>query len=142
MLGLSAQESETESKLLILEHMWNEAQVNRDARALEELVSDRFGDVSDKEKFLADIRDPQFKPSMMNIDDIKVRLFHDTAVVTELPYEGHLPEQALRPLGPLHRYLVHGERTLAVHRQPFEPGEEVIWPVRVASGYAEKRKYS
>jgi len=88
MLRLSAQQAETESKLLILEHMWNEAQVNRDARALQELVSDRFvnteydGDVSDKEKFLSDIKDPQFKPSLMNIDDVKVRLFHDTAVVT------------------------------------------------------------
>ena len=85
---LSAQSAETESKLLILEHMWNEAQVNRDAKALQELVSDRFvdteydGDVSDKEKFLADIHDPQYKLSVMNIDDVKVRLFHDAAVVT------------------------------------------------------------
>ena len=85
---LCAQSAETESKLLVLEHMWNEAQVNRDAKALEGLVSDRFvdteydGDVSDKEKFLADIHDPQFKLSVMNIDDVKVRLFHDAAVVT------------------------------------------------------------
>jgi len=85
---LHAQEAETESKLMILEHIWNEAQVNRDDRALQELVSERFvnteydGEVSDKHKFLADIHDPQYKPSLMNIDDVKVRLFHDAAVVT------------------------------------------------------------
>ena len=85
---LSAQSAETESKLLILEHMWNEAQVNRDAPALDGLVSDHFvdteydGEVSDKAKFLADIRDPQFKPSLMNIDDVKVRFYRDAAVVT------------------------------------------------------------
>jgi len=77
-----------ESKLLVLEHLWNEAQVNRDASALEALVSSRFvntewdGDVSDKQKFLADIRDPQFKPSLASIQDVKMNFFGDTAVIT------------------------------------------------------------
>jgi hypothetical protein len=53
-----------EDKLLVLERMWNEAQVNRDAAALDALVDSRFvntewdGGVSDKQHFLADIRDP------------------------------------------------------------------------------------
>jgi len=77
-----------ESKLLVLEHLWNEAQVNRDASALEALVSSRFvntewdGDVSDKQRFLADIRDPLFKPSLASIQDVKMNFFGDTAVVT------------------------------------------------------------
>ncbi len=76
------------TKLVTLEHMWNEAQVNRDSRALQALIADRFinteydGDVSDREQFLADIRDPQFKPAFVNIQDLKVNFYRDTAIVT------------------------------------------------------------
>jgi ketosteroid isomerase-like protein len=77
-----------ESKLVVLEHLWNEAQVNRDAPALNALVADSFvnteydGEVSDKAKFLADIADPLFKPALMNVDGMKVMFYHDAAVVT------------------------------------------------------------
>jgi ketosteroid isomerase-like protein len=88
-VGLAAQQTDPrESKLLVLERMWNEAQVNRDALALEALVSSKFvntewdGDVSNKQKFLADIKDPLFKPTALNIQDIKMNFFGDTAVVT------------------------------------------------------------
>lgn len=88
-VGLSAQQPDPrETKLLILEHMWNEAQVDRDAASLEALVSSRFvntewdGELSDKQKFLADIRDPLFKPTALNIRDVKMNFFGDTAVVT------------------------------------------------------------
>jgi len=76
-----------ESKLLVLEHIWNEAQVNRDAPVLDALVGDRFtnteydGEVSNKTKFLADIRDPHFKPASMNVDGMKVTFYQNTAVV-------------------------------------------------------------
>jgi ketosteroid isomerase-like protein len=86
---MTAQQADPrESKLLILERLWNEAQVNRDASALDALVSSRFintewdGEVSDKQKFLADIRDPRFKPTAANIQDVKMNFFGDTAVVT------------------------------------------------------------
>jgi ketosteroid isomerase-like protein len=75
-------------KLLTLEHMWNEAQVDRDSQALQGMIADRFinteydGEVSDREQFLADIRDPQFKPASANIQDLKVNFYRDTAVVT------------------------------------------------------------
>lgn len=88
-VGLAAQQADPrESKILILERMWNEAQVNRDAAALDALVSSRFvntewdGEVSDKQHFLADIRDPQFKPTLANIQNVKMNFFGDTAVVT------------------------------------------------------------
>jgi len=77
-----------EGKLMVLEHLWNEAQVNRDAAALDALVSSRFvntewdGEVSDKQRFLADIRDPLFKPSLASIQELKINFFGDTAVVT------------------------------------------------------------
>ena len=77
-----------ETKLLMLERLWNEAQVNRDSSALNALVGSRFinteydGEVSDKQKFLADIKDPMFKPTLANIGDVKMNFFGDTAVVT------------------------------------------------------------
>src|ERR1700751_3797113 len=77
-----------EAKLVVLERLWNDAQVHRDAHALEALIADRFvnteydGEVSERDKFLSDIKDPEFKPSAMNIRDVKVNVFRDTAIVT------------------------------------------------------------
>src|SRR5690349_23916462 len=88
-VGLAAQQADPrESKLLVLDRMWNEAQVNRDAPALDALVSSKFvnteydGEVSNKQKFLADIKDPQFKPTIANIQDLKMNFFGETAVIT------------------------------------------------------------
>ena len=87
--SLAAQQADPrESKLLVLEHLWNEAQVNRDSSALDALVSSRFvntewdGEISDKQRFLADIKDPLFKPTLANISDLKMNFFGDTAVIT------------------------------------------------------------
>jgi ketosteroid isomerase-like protein len=80
--------SAQQTKLIVLERLWNDAQVHRDSRALEALVADRFvnteydGEVSDRDKFLADIKDPEFQPTLMNIRDVKVNLYRDAAVVT------------------------------------------------------------
>lgn len=85
---LAQQADPRETKLLVLERLWNEAQVNRDSAALNALVASRFintewdGEVSDKQKFLADIKDPQFKPTLANIQDVKMNFYGDTAVVT------------------------------------------------------------
>jgi ketosteroid isomerase-like protein len=88
-VGLWAQQSkERESTIVVLERLWNEAQVNRDSSALNALVGERFinteydGEVSDKTKFLADIKDPLFKPTIANIQEVKVSMFGDTGVVT------------------------------------------------------------
>jgi ketosteroid isomerase-like protein len=85
----AAQQSDPRgSKLVVLEHLWNEAQVNRDSASLDALVAERFvnteydGEVSDKAKFLADIKDPLFKPTAANIQDVKVNIFGETAIIT------------------------------------------------------------
>jgi len=76
-----------QTKLVVMEHLWNEAQMNRDARALEGMIGANFvnteydGEVSDKAKFLADIKDPQFNLSNINIQDVKVSMYADSAVV-------------------------------------------------------------
>lgn len=86
--SIAQQTDPRESKLMILERMWNEAQVNRDSSALDALVSSRFvntewdGEVSDKQRFLADIRNPQYKPTLAAIQDVRMNFFGDTAVIT------------------------------------------------------------
>src|SRR5580700_10345670 len=88
-IGLAAQQADPrEGKLLVLERLCNEAQVNRDSAALDALVSSRFvntewdGELSDKQRFLADIKDPRFKPTLATIQDVKMNFFGDTAVIT------------------------------------------------------------
>lgn len=57
------------SNLVALEQLWNQAQLTRDAKAIANMIGDRFintefdGEVSNREKFLADFADPKFKPS-------------------------------------------------------------------------------
>jgi ketosteroid isomerase-like protein len=88
-IAVAAQQSDPrETKLLVLERLWNEAQVNRDSSALDALVSSKFinteydGEVSDKQKFLADIKDPLFKPTQATVQEMKVTFFGETAVIT------------------------------------------------------------
>jgi ketosteroid isomerase-like protein len=78
--------------LVALERMWNQAQLTRDAKAIANMIGDRFvnteydGEVSNREKFLADFADPQFKPILMNIQDVRVEMYPNTAVVTGIYY--------------------------------------------------------
>lgn len=77
-----------ENRLVSLERLWNEAQVNRDANALGRMIGDKFvntewdGEVSERGKFLADIADPRFKPAALTIQNVKVIFYGRTAVVT------------------------------------------------------------
>ena len=88
-----------QTKLVVMEHLWNEAQVNHDARALDGMIGANFinteydGEVSDKAKFLADIKDPHFNPTTLTIQDLKVSMYAESAVVagtyhTKGTYEG------------------------------------------------------
>jgi len=84
-----AQNSDPQAtKLMVLENLWNEAQVQRDSHALQGMIADHFvnteydGEVSDRQKFLADIADPTFQPSSMTLRDMQVSLYKDTAVIT------------------------------------------------------------
>ncbi len=76
-----------ESKLIALENAWNQAQLNHDAKALNTLVADSFvytdydGTLMDKAAFLEDIRDPEFHPTLVTNEDVKVHLYPGAAVV-------------------------------------------------------------
>ena len=79
--------SDSEGKLIALERMWNQAQLMHDSGALQSLIGERFlstewdGQLSSRDQFLADIRDPKFKPSVMSVQDLKVEFYGDTAIV-------------------------------------------------------------
>ena len=76
------------ANIIALERMWNQAQVSLDAKAIASMIGDRFinteydGEVSSRGKFLADFADPKFKPGLMNIDNVKVEMYPNTAIVT------------------------------------------------------------
>lgn len=78
----------TEEKLLALERMWGQAQLLHDAGALDHLIGPNFintewdGTVSGRQKFLADIKDPLFKPITMNIQNVVVQQYGSAAIVT------------------------------------------------------------
>ena len=75
------------SKLIALENAWNQAQLHHDSKALNTLVSDSFvytdtdGSVMNKSEFLADIKDPSYKASLIANEDQKVFTYKDAAVV-------------------------------------------------------------
>lgn len=72
---------------MVLERMWNDAQLHQDAQAMAGMIGDRFvnteydGEVSDRTKFLADIDSPKLKPAEISIRDVKVNMYRDTAIV-------------------------------------------------------------
>jgi hypothetical protein len=83
----NSKDDSQQTKLVVMEHLWNEAQVNRDARALDSMIGANFvnteydGEVSDKARFLADIKDPHFNLANLTIQDLKVSMYADSAVV-------------------------------------------------------------
>jgi ketosteroid isomerase-like protein len=76
-----------ESQLVSLERMWSEALVHRDSQAVATMIADKFvntewnGEVSDRGKFLANIAEPKFDAAALTIQDVKVTLLSNVAVV-------------------------------------------------------------
>jgi ketosteroid isomerase-like protein len=80
--------SSERNNLIVLERMWNQAQVSRDSTAIAGMIGDKFvnteydGEVSNRGKFLADFADPKFKPSIMSSENLEVATYGTTAIVT------------------------------------------------------------
>ena len=76
-----------ESKLLALENAWNQAQLHHDSKALDSLVSDTFvytdydGTVMNKAQFLADLKDPTYRATLITNEGMKVFSYQDMAIV-------------------------------------------------------------
>ena len=75
------------SKLIALENAWNQAQLHHDSKALNSLVSDAFvytdydGTVMNKAQFLADLKDPDYRASLIANEDTRVISYPNAAIV-------------------------------------------------------------
>ena len=75
------------SKLIALENAWNQAQLHHDAKALNNLVSDTFvytdydGTVMNKAQFLADLKDPDYRASLIANEEARVISYPNVAIV-------------------------------------------------------------
>jgi ketosteroid isomerase-like protein len=75
------------SKLIALENAWNQAQLHHDAKALNNLVSDTFvytdydGTVMNKAQFLADLKDPAYRASLIANEEARVISYPNVAIV-------------------------------------------------------------
>jgi ketosteroid isomerase-like protein len=82
-----------EQRIIALENIWNQVQINHDADAMGKMLHPDFvftdydGTVMAKPMFLASIRDPSNKLSMEVSDDMKLHRFGDTVVVTGATHE-------------------------------------------------------
>jgi len=83
-----AQQISVEQQLKQVEREWNDAVVRRDAAALERILSDDFmlitaaGTVSTKAQLIDTIKSPDLVIEPFDTQDVSVRVYGDTAVVT------------------------------------------------------------
>jgi ketosteroid isomerase-like protein len=77
-----------ETKIIALENLWNQMQINHDADAMGKLLDSDFvltdydGTVMSKAQFLASIRDKSTQLTAEVSDDMKLHRYGDTVVVT------------------------------------------------------------
>lgn len=75
------------SRLIALENAWNQAQLHHDAKAVSNLVSDGFvytdydGTVMNKAQFLADLKDPDYRATLIANDEARVISYPNAAIV-------------------------------------------------------------
>src|SRR6266852_8171236 len=75
------------SKLIALENAWNQAQIHHYSKELNSLVSDAFvytdydGTVMNKAQFLADLKDPDYRASLIANEDTRVISYPNAAIV-------------------------------------------------------------
>lgn len=93
-LGQQPSSSEgDEKRILALENIWNQAQINHDATAMGSMLHPDFvftdydGTVMTKPEFMASIRDSSNTLSLEVSDNMKLHLFGDTVVVTGTTHE-------------------------------------------------------
>jgi ketosteroid isomerase-like protein len=88
-----AQEKGDESKIIALENLWNQMQVNHDADAMDKMLDKDFvltdydGTVMSKAQFLASIRDKANQLTVEVSEDMKLHRHGDTVVVTGATHE-------------------------------------------------------
>jgi ketosteroid isomerase-like protein len=82
----SAQDADS-ARVLALETLWNQAEVEKDASALNHLLADNFsfvdidGSLQNKTEFLASIKHPAEHIETIGNESLKARVYHDTVIV-------------------------------------------------------------
>jgi ketosteroid isomerase-like protein len=89
LVGQDAASGDSEkSKILALENAWNQAEKNKDTKALEGLLAntlvyiDYDGTLMDKAKFLASVKAPALHPEQIVNESMTAYMYGDSAVVT------------------------------------------------------------
>ncbi len=82
-----------ETKIIALENLWNQIQINHDADAMAKMLDNDFvltdydGSVMNKAQFLAAIRDSSNQLSVEVSEDMKLHVRGDTVIVTGATHE-------------------------------------------------------
>jgi len=82
----SAQDGDS-ARVLALETLWNQAEVEKDASALNHLLADSFsyvdidGSLQNKPEFLANIKHPPEHIETIGNESLKTRVYYDTVIV-------------------------------------------------------------
>jgi ketosteroid isomerase-like protein len=85
--AISRAQAGDETKIIALENLWNQMQVNHDAEAMGKMLDADFvftdydGTVMSKEQFLESIRDPSIQLSQEVSTDMKLHRHGDTVIV-------------------------------------------------------------
>jgi ketosteroid isomerase-like protein len=89
LIGQEAASADSQrSKILALENAWNQAETNKDAKALDGLLAstlvyiDYDGTIMDKAKFMASVRAPSLHPEQIVNESMTAYMYGDSAVVT------------------------------------------------------------
>src|SRR5262249_55778388 len=88
LVASSANEADADrGKLIALENAWNQAQMNKDVKAVEQLLAPTFvytdydGLVMNRKTFLDDLKDPAYRATSIINEDAQVFPYHNAAVV-------------------------------------------------------------
>jgi ketosteroid isomerase-like protein len=82
-----------ETKIIALENLWNQMQLNHDAEAMGKLLDEDFvftdydGTVMSKEQFLESIRDKSYQLTVEASENMKLHRHGDTVVVVGATHE-------------------------------------------------------
>ena len=84
----SAKRNGEEGRIIALESAWDQAEQNKDATALANLLADNLvyvdydGSLSNKQQFLASIKNASIASEQINNEGVTVRLYNNVAVST------------------------------------------------------------
>lgn len=76
------------TRIIALENSWNQAELHNDAHAVDMLLADDFemtvadGYTLNKAALLASVRDTSYRPEVLQSENMEVRMYGNTAVVT------------------------------------------------------------